>query len=382
MLLGALVDAGVPIDDLREALAPLKVEGVSLSCKPGRRGGVTGTQVIVDIDERGHGPRSWQELVGVVEGSTLPVSVVERARSVFHRLAEAEAAAHRVSIEDVHFHELGDLDTLFDVVGTIVGLDLLGVERLYSSPLPSGSGIIGAAHGVLPLPAPATAVLLAMAKAPVAPPPVKVEDAGEMVTPTGAALITTLATFRQPIINLDRVGYGLGVRESPHYPNVLALWTGEEAVTAYVTGLMLLETNIDDMSGEMLAYVQERLFELGARDVWFTPIQMKKSRPATMLSALLTTDLESRAVSLVMRETSSLGVRVRPVARYEAERESVGLDSTLGTVRVKVKRVGGRNVAVFPEYEDCRCIAKKRDMPIQDVYRQVQAEASAKLLST
>ena len=192
--------------------------------------------------------------------------------------------------------------------------------------------------------------------------------------------MTTLATFTQPAMNLERVGYGLGTRESRHYPNVLGLWIGEETGAAYVTDLRLIETNIDDMSPELLAYVQERLFELGALDVWFTPVQMKKNRPATMLSALLPADLEAQAVMLVMRETSSLGVRVRPVERYEAEREVVEVNTSLGAIRVKVKRLDGTNVAVSPEYEECRRIALERGIPLQDVFRMVQAEASQKLL--
>ena len=380
MVLGAVVDAGVSIDHLNKGLAGLKLTGMSLSSEPGQRGGVKGTLVSVPRAGRAQRPRRLQDFVDIVRGSSLPHDVVERACMVFRRLAEAEAAVHDVSVEEVHFHEMGDLDTLVDVVGGVLGLEMLGIERLYSSPLPSGSGVIESEHGVLPVPAPATAALFAMAMAPVVPPPGNVSDAGEMVTPTGAAIVTTLATFRQPAINLERVGYGLGVRESRHYPNVLALWIGEETGAAYVTDLTLMETNIDDMSPEILAYVQESLFHLGARDVWFTPIQMKKGRPATMLSALVPTDLESKAVALVMRETSSLGIRVRPAVRYEAERQSVEVDTSLGKVSVKVKRLDGVNVAVSPEYEACRRIALDRGIPLQDVYRAVQSEASDKLL--
>ena len=277
---------------------------------------------------------------------------------------------------------LGELDTLVDVVGSVVGLDLLGVERLYASPLPSGSGLTKSAHGILPIPAPATAALCAIARAPVVPPPGGADDAGEMVTPTGAAILTTLATFRQPSMNLERVGYGLGSRESRHYPNVLALWLGEETGVAYTTDLTMIETNVDDMSGELLAYVQERLFELGARDVWFTPIQMKKNRPATMISAIVPSDLEPRAISLVLKETSTLGVRVRPLARYEAYRESIQIDTSLGRVAVKVKRLEGKRVGVSPEYEDCRRLALERGLPLQDVYRTVRREAEEELLQS
>lgn len=380
MVLGAVIDAGVPVADLNRGLAGLKIKGLSVSHHSGQRGGVSGTEISVAVPKRTNQPRRLQDFISITQDSSLPPTVVERACAIFRRLGEAESAVHGESPEKIHLHELGDLDTLVDVVGGVLGLEILQVERLYSSPLPTGSGVVETAHGMLTAPSPATAALFAMARAPVVAPPGGVSDAGEMVTPTGAAIVTTLATFAQPAMNLESVGYGLGSRESPHYPNVLALRIGEETSTAYVTDLSLIETNIDDMSPEVLAYVQERLFDLGARDVWFSPIQMKKNRPATMLSALVPNDLESRAVTLVMRETSSLGVRVRPAARYEAERDVVEVETSLGAVQVKVKRLDGTNVVVAPEYEACRRIAVERGLPLQEVYRIVQSEASEKLL--
>jgi uncharacterized protein (TIGR00299 family) protein len=382
MILGALIDVGVPIEDLRHSLDGLNADGYSLSSHPANRGGVRGTQVTVEQDEKGRKPRRFQDFMKIIEKGDLQPNVAERASAVFRRLAEAEAMVHRTSVEDIELHELGEVDTLVDVVGCVIGLEMLGIERLYSSPLPSGSGVIESAHGMLPVPAPATSALFAMARAPIVPPPRNARDAGEMVTPTGAAILTTLATFRQPTLNLERVGYGLGSRESRHYPNALALWLGEETGETYNTSLTVIETNVDDMSGELLGYVQERLFDLGARDVWFTPIQMKKNRPATMISAIVPSDLELRAVALVMKETSTLGVRVRPLARYEAERENVEIETSLGTINVKVKRLEGQNVSASPEYEDCRKIALGREIPLQEVYRIVQREAEEKLLES
>ncbi|MCI0439023.1 MAG: nickel pincer cofactor biosynthesis protein LarC [Chloroflexi bacterium] len=380
MILGAIIDAGVSVEDLRGELSRLKVNGYSITTQRAQRGGVSGTWVKVELDESGQRTRHWREFVSMAEDSDLPENVVQRASAVFQRLAEAEAMVHGTSVDDIHLHELGTLDTLVDVVGSIVGLEMLGVERLYCSPFPSGSGIIRSEHGVLPVPSPATAALFAMATAPVIPPPGNAPETGEMVTPTGAAILTTLAAFRQPSINVQRVGYGLGTRESRHYPNALGLWLGEETGATYNSNLKIIETNIDDMSGEMLGYVQERLFELGARDVWFTPIQMKKNRPATMMSAIIAADLESQAVSLVIRETSTLGVRVRTLDRYEAERETLRVKTSLGDVQVKVKRLEGRNAAVHPEYEECRKIALERGIPLQAVYRTVQREAEEQLL--
>ncbi len=277
---------------------------------------------------------------------------------------------------------MGNLDTLVDVVGSIVGLELLGIERLYSSPMPSGSGTIKTSHGILPIPAPATAALFAMARVPVVPPPGNAPDAGEMVTPTGAAIITTLASFKQPAMRYERVGYGIGSRDTPLYPNVISITIGEETGGVYNNEVSLLETNIDDMTPAMLSYVQERLFEMGALDVWFTPIQMKKNRPATVLSVLVPVSLESQAVTLVMKESSTLGIRVRQISRYEADREEAEVDTEFGKVQVKIKKLEGRSVAVSPEFEACRKIAIKRKLPLQEVYRRVQQTADQQLLSS
>ena len=380
MILGAVIDAGVSIEELNAELDKLNVGGYTLTKQPAQRGGVAGTWVSVTLTEDAKRPRHWQDFIRITEESSLPETVIERACTVFRRLGEAESLVHKTPKEETQLHELGEIDTLVDVVGSVVGLDLLGIERLYSSPFPSGSGVIQSAHGVLPIPSPATAALFAMAGAPVVPPPGNAHDTGEMVTPTGAAILTTLATFRQPSLNIERIGYGLGSRESRYYPNALALWIGEETGASYNTNLSIIETNIDDMTGELLGYVQERLFELGARDVWFTPIQMKKNRPATMMSAIVSSDLEHEAIGLVMRETSTLGVRVRPLARYEVERDSIEVDTSLGKVAIKVKRIEGKNVSVAPEYEVCRRIALERGIPLQEVYRRVQREAEDILL--
>jgi uncharacterized protein (TIGR00299 family) protein len=381
MLMGAVIDAGVPVEELNKAISALGVKSVKITAQTGQRGGVHGTQAIVEVNRRSRLPHRLEEFIHLTEESSLSTYVIERSCAIFRRIGKAEAAVHRTTVNGVHLSELGDVDTLVDVVCGVVGLESLGISRLYSSPFPSGSGVIKTEHGMLPIPAPATSALFAMARAPVVSPPGNVPDAGEMVTPTGAAIVTTLATFSQPALNFEKTGYGLGSRESIHYPNVLALWIGDESEAAYITDLSLLETNIDDTTAEILAYTQERLFEIGARDVWFTPIQMKKNRPATMLSALVHSDIEGDAARLIMRETTSLGVRVRPAARYEADREIVKIKTSIGQVSVKVKAIDGVNVAVSPEYDDCRRIAAKKTLPLQEVYRIVQQEAAAQLLT-
>ena len=380
MLLGAVIDAGVPVDDLNATIALLGVTGVQIVTKQDKRGGVHGTHAIVDFGHASQHSYRLEDFIRITEASSLPASVKERSFAVFRRIRKAEQHVHRQTDGEPHLGELGSVDTLVDVVCTVVGLETLGIDRLYCSPLPSGSGVIKTSHGALPVPAPATSALLGLAHAPVQPPPGDISDAGEMVTPTGAAIVTTLAEFSQPSLNIENTGYGLGARNPDAYPNVLAIWIGRELDSLATANLSLLETNIDDTTPEVLAFTQERLFEIGARDVWFTPIQMKKNRPATMLSALVPVHLESMAARLILRETSTLGVRVRPVSRYEADREIVSVTTSLGPVAFKAKTIDGTNVSVAPEYEDCRKIAIDKGMPLQEVLRIVRREAEEALL--
>ena len=338
MVLGALVDCGAPVEEINRALGLLGVEGLRVEPSAGSRGAVAGTRVQVAAEGR---VCRLGEMERIVADSRLSKTVVDKVDAVLRRLAEAEEQVHRAAPGEAHVHELGSMDTLVDVVGAVVGLDTLGVEKVHCSPLPSGSGMVATKHGLLPVPSPATANLMSMANAPVVPPPEGAGDAGEMVTPTGAAIMTTLAEFRQPALNLRRVGYGLGKRNPAAYPNVLALWLGDEHDAPQTTHMTLIETNIDDMTAEHLGYVQGRLFEAGARDVWLTPIQMKKNRPGTMISALASSHMESALARMMLRETSTLGVRVRPVARYEADREVVSVETSLGPMAVKVKRLDG-----------------------------------------
>ena len=378
MILGALIDSGVSPKEINDVIGSLGLSGVEISSEIAERGGVNGTRVSVQVDPENDIPQRIEDFIELTMESDLPESVIKRSCAVFQRLADAEIKVHKGS--DYHVGELGDVDTLVDVVGSVYGLEVLGVSSFYSSPIPSGSGLVNSKHGVLPVPAPATSILCAMVNAPVIAPPMGMADVGEMVTPTGAAIITTLASFMQPTLNIESVGYGLGQRESPHYPNVLALWVGDEKDMLHVASLTLLETNIDDMSAELLGYVQERLFDLGALDVWFTPIQMKKNRPATMLSALVMSSQESLATDLVLRETTSLGVRVRPVTRHEAQRQLVNFESSFGTVSVKIKSIEGSKVSVAPEYDHCRQLAVQLGLPLHEVYRTIQEEATTQLI--
>jgi hypothetical protein len=374
MLLGAIVDAGLPLDALTGELAKLKVEGYSLRAEKTQRADLAATKLTVDLQPSALSFPHLSDLLGAVAGSDLPPADKEKASAVFQRLAEAEAQVHGVDAASVVLHELGSLDTLIDVVGAVAGLRLLGVEQLFASPLPLGRGEVEGAHGVLPLPAPATLALLAAVNAPVS----EADLSGELVTPTGAALVATLARFERPAMTLDKVGCGAGSRNPAGRPNVLRLWLGEE-LAASRNAVLLVETNIDDMSAELLGYVQERLFAAGAADVWFTPIFMKKNRPATMLSLLCAVEREETVVRVLLEETSTLGVRVREVRRHEAQRETFEFESSLGPACVKVKRLPGKKAQVSPEYEACRQLALERDLPLAEVYRTVEAEARSRL---
>jgi pyridinium-3,5-bisthiocarboxylic acid mononucleotide nickel chelatase len=374
MLLGAIVDAGVSIDALRDEVAKLNVDGYRLDAEKAQRGELAATKVTVALAPDAPTHPRLSDALAAIDAGGLPPQDKQKASAVFQRLAEAEAHVHGVEVAAVVLHELGSLDTLIDVIGAIAGLRLLGVEHLFSSPLPLGHGEVQGAHGVLPLPAPATLHLLTAAHAPTA----NSDQPGELVTPTGAALLVTLARFERPAMTLEKVGCGAGSRNPPGRPNIIRLWLGEE-LTASRNAVLLVETNIDDMSAELLGYVHERLFAAGAADVWFTPIFMKKNRPATMLSLLCAVEREEEVVRVLIEETTTLGVRVREVRRHEAQRETFEFESSLGTACVKVKRLPGKKPQLSPEYEACRRLALEHALPLAEVYRVVEAEARAKL---
>lgn len=373
MLLGAMLDAGLPLAALRSELAKLPLTGYTVDAQKVRRAGVAATQAIVDA--AGEQPaRTVGEITGLIASSSLPESDREKGTAVFQRLAEAEAAVHGEAAGTVRLHEAGAADAIVDVMGAIAGLRLLGVDGLCASALPLGDGETGSRHGTIPVPAPATLELLARARAPIR----SSTAAGELVTPTGAAIVTTLGKFERPEMTLECAGCGAGSRDIEGRPNILRLWLGEGAGPG-ARPMLLIETNIDDMTGEMLGYVLEKLLASGAADAWFTPVQMKKNRPGVMLSAICGEDAEEPVARLLLRETSTLGVRVRPVRRWEAERGSLEFESSLGPAAVKVKRLPGEPPRAAPEYESCKALAEKAGLPLAEVYRIVQAEAQARL---
>jgi len=376
MFLGALVDAGLPLEMLEKRLNSLAVHGYKLSAEQVKRSAITATKFTVTMDETESQPeRSLKDIVTLIGASKLPEKVKNTASTIFQRLGEVESRIHGTPLEKVHFHEVGAVDSIIDIVGVAFGLDALKIERFYSSPLPSGSGRISAAHGILPVPAPATLELLAMSNAPIVDFPKQSHPQCELVTPTGAAIVTTLAKFGRPSMTVEKVGYGAGTRDFEAWPNIMRIWIGEEIEPVGSEDLILLETNIDDMSPEIFGYLMEKLFTVQAVDVWFTPIQMKKNRPAVMLSVLAPRHAEFDLTQTIMRETSTLGIRVSSAFRHIAEREIIEFDSTIGHTKAKVKRFMGNILSIHPEYEECRRIALERNISLQEVYRIVETEA-------
>ena len=381
MLLGALLDLRLPMNDLRQQLDQLGLTGYELDATQDTRREVRGTKLSVNIQDRTRlSPRA---LLDTVSRSSLSDEVKSQSAKTLSALWQAESRVHGEAPEALELEELGTLDTLIDVVGVVIGLRQLGVERVYASPLVLGAPSSPRWPGGYSNPAPATLELAAMFGAPVAADLPLFEGAGELTTPTGAAIITSLATFQRPAMSVTGIGVGLGTKDPENFPNVVRVWLGDTAssVVARSQGnIALLETNLDDVTGETLGYAQERLFDLGALDVWHTPVQMKKNRPGVILSALVPQDLESDAVALILRETPTLGVRTRPVERYVADRHNVALETDLGVISVKVKSLEGKAVSASPEFEDCRRIALESGLPLQDVYQRAVEEARRRFL--
>lgn len=380
MLLGALLDLGLPLATLQAELSRLDIGGYQLAAAADTRCEIRGIKLTVALaDNGGQGRLSPRRQLDLVAASSLPEPVKAQSAQILNALWQAESRVHGQAPAALELEELGTVDTLVDVVGFAIGLHHLGVAAVYAAPLVLGAASPPRWPGGYANPAPATLELAAMAAAPVAPELPMHREAGELTTPTGAAIITALARFARPAMTLDAVGVGLGSRDPAEFPNIVRIWRGETAASPAAAappaplqeGLVLLETNLDDVTGETLGYAQERLFALGALDVWHTSVQMKKSRPGIILSALLPPELETAAVELILRETPTLGVRRRLVERYAARREIVTLETAAGPAQVKVKYLAGQPIAAAPEYEDCRRIALATGRPLGEVYREV-----------
>jgi pyridinium-3,5-bisthiocarboxylic acid mononucleotide nickel chelatase len=397
MFLGALIDAGVPLEDVRRALGSLAIDRETVWTERVVRAGISATKfqvrgetpvhdhahdheqghdhrpdtsdhprdpVTLQHEERHHHVhRTLADIFRLIDGSSLSGGGKDRAKAMFTRLGEAEAAIHATTLEAVHLHEVAALDSIVDIVGTVHAMETLGVERVVASPVNVGSGTIRSAHGVYPVPTPATVRLLA--DAPIYSGPQQTE----MTTPTGALLVTSYADSFGPVpaMRVSRIGYGAGSREFRDFPNVLRALVGQADAPGPSHTVVVIEAEIDDMNPQIFGLLMDRLLAEGALDVFYTAIQMKKNRPGTLLTIIASVEGRERLTATVFRETTTIGVRYREMTRECLERESVDVQTPLGTVRFKVARRDGRVLNASPEFDDCARIARERDLPLKDV---------------
>ncbi|HYA13708.1 MAG TPA: nickel pincer cofactor biosynthesis protein LarC [Syntrophales bacterium] len=371
MILGALIDAGLDFRQLKLELGKLKISGYTLKIEKTTRKGISGTMFTVNTEED-HGERHLRDIEEIIDRSDLGDDIKSSSKAIFYELAHVEAKIHNSDPGKVHFHEIGGLDSIIDIVGALIGMKLLGIETVYASRIPMETGFVECDHGILPLPAPATLELLKG---------IPVYASGmekELVTPTGIAILKNVAGSFGTIPNMkvNSIGYGAGRRDLK-IPNLLRVWLGE---TSKERGyeedeVILIETNLDNMNPEFIGYASEKLLERGALDVFMTPIFMKKNRPGTLLSVLITPDKLEEILSIVFAETTSLGTRFQRLERRKLLRELVAVDTPFGSVRVKVSRTGQEIKNISPEYDDCKEIAVKREIPLRKVYEEVKAAA-------
>ncbi len=364
MILGALVGVGVEPRLLTEQLALLGVTGYELDFESTQRSGLSATRATVRMRSE-HAHRHLSDILKIIYDSRLSAGVKDRAARIFSRLAEAEARVHNQAVEKIHFHEVGALDAIIDVVGAAVCFEALGVERFVSSALHVGSGMVEMAHGRFPVPPPAVTELLKDA-------PVYASDImGELITPTGAAIISTVCREFGPLpkMRIESTGYGAGTREYERFPNVLRVLLGEDEAGEGQASerLLVIETNIDDMSPQLFGYVMERALERGALDCYFTPVQMKKNRPAVLVSILCRPSDLDAVSEMLFEETTTLGVRYYEVERRALARETVRVETQYGPIDVKVARLGGRVLKEMPEYEQCRAAAGRAQVALHVV---------------
>lgn len=384
MILGALLDAGLPLAELRRALGSLAIAGYEIESEKVSRAGVAATKLRVVEKGREHGHhdhhhhdhhhgdhphdgshehRSLDEICRVIDGSALSADGKARACGLFRRLAEAEAAIHQVPVERVHLHEVGALDSIIDIVGAVFGLEWLHADRIVASPLNVGSGTVTCSHGTFPVPAPATARLLAG---------VPVYSSGvsaELVTPTGALLVTDYAAAFGPLppMKVTHVGYGAGDRDFPDAPNVLRLFVGEPTEAGSRERVAVIECEIDDMNPQIFGVLMDRLYAAGALDVLYAPVQMKKNRPGTLVTVVAPPAGREAVCDVLFRETTTLGVRYQEMERERLDRQVVEIATPLGAVRFKVARRAGIIVNAAPEFDDCARLANERGISVKEV---------------
>jgi uncharacterized protein (TIGR00299 family) protein len=399
MVLGAFLDAGLPLEDLQRALGSLAVSGFDVSSRRVLRAGVSATKFVVhehdaeapapagrgdhdpahvhgehshphshddhahDDDAHGQSHRSLPEIFGLIDTSALSKAGKDRAKAMFQRLGEAEAEIHQMPIEEVHLHEVGALDSIIDIVGAVYAIEWAGVDRILCSPLNIGGGMVHSAHGLFPVPAPATLKLLGNA------PVYSGRVQKELVTPTGALIATTYASGfgGVPAMSIDQVGYGAGHRDNPGTPNVLRILLGRPADQPGGDRVTVVECEIDDMNPQLFGSTMEQLYAAGALEVFYVPVQMKKNRPGTLMTVIAPPHLRGAMVDIIFRETTTIGLRYSDVDRVCLPREIVDVHTALGPVRFKLARRDGRVVNATPEFDDCAALAAKHHLPVKEV---------------
>jgi uncharacterized protein (TIGR00299 family) protein len=368
MTLGALVDAGVQLETIQQGIDSLGLPSCRLESVEVKRKGFRATKINV-IHEPEHAHRHLHHITDMIDGSILSAVQKDLARRIFTRLAEAEASVHGTTIEKVHFHEVGAVDSIADIVGSAIAWDLLGVDQIFCSAIPTGHGQISIAHGRVSVPAPATAELLK--GIPLASSPV----ASELTTPTGAAIVSTIVDHfgELPPMRIEQIGYGAGDKDFKEQGNLLRLFVGESDDCWQSDQIWVLETNLDDVSGEAVGHCITRLFEAGSLDVYSTPIQMKKNRPGVKLTVLCTALQVPRAEKIIFRETSTLGIRRWVASRHKLPRTSGEVQTKWGNIAGKVATLPEGSLSFSPEFESCRAIAEQHDIPLRDVYDAARA---------
>ena len=377
MILGSLMDAGLGLDHLKGELAKLGLTHYDLQKKKVVKKGVGGSQAVVVVDEAHHHHRNLADIKNIVANSDLEDSIQQKSIAIFTRLGAAEATVHQTSIEQIHFHEVGAMDAIIDVVGAVAGIAALGIQKIVCSPLHLGSGTVACAHGILPVPAPATAELVK--GKPVYSTGVK----GELLTPTGAAILTTLASDfgSMPAMSVNQIGYGAGTSE-PDIPNLLRVMIGEtaeEVKDVEMEQVAVMETNIDDMNPQMYDYLIEKFLKMGAMDIFLTSVQMKKNRSGTLLTIICQPHRVAEFSDILLRETTTIGLRWRIDNRIKAHRTIQAIQTQYGAINFKVAKIGHRTINVAPEYEDCKRAALESGVPLKQVMEDARARGFSDL---
>lgn len=369
MFLGALVDAGVPLKAIGRELGKLRLKGYTLRETKVKRAGLAATKVAVVVAAGGreHTARDWREVQNIIRESLLPEGIKKQGYQTFKNLFAAEAKVHGTPLHATHLHELGCVDCLVDIFGTLIGLSFLGVHKLYASPVNVGSGTTRTAHGMMPVPAPAVAEILKGIPCYASGP------SFELATPTGAVLLRTLSEGFNPLPLLvtDTVGVGAGDADTENWPNVLRIIIGEASQEVQSETITVIETNIDDMNPQVYEYVMEMLFDHGALDVFLTPVIMKKSRPGTLLSVLCNANRRNELIDIILKETTTIGVRFYHAGRVTMKREIQHMQTRYGKVRIKVSSFGDSVSRAMPEYEDCRRLSQNSGIPLAEIMKEV-----------